>query len=410
VLARVTNTARNALSDLIGRHRPGYGLEQPFYTDPEIFATDMERIFQRYWLYAGHVSQIANPGDFFTFEVGPESLVVIRGRDQRINALFNVCRHRGARVCLEESGHAKRLTCPYHHWVYDCDGALLSARLMSEDFDRSPYGLHRAHVRVVEGLVFVCLADEAPAFEDVERDFSLMLRPHGLPEAKVCHKKIYQIRCNWKIIAENFSECYHCGPTHPEYCRIVGYALANDSKKGAAEEAERLAQGEARWKAKGLHVGVMAWRADAMHVCRRRPLLGDYVSQSLDGKPVAPLMGTLPDWDAGLVTMMTRPNFYLEMTSDHAWITHLKPRTTTMTDVEVSWLVRNDAVEGVDYDVDRLTELWRITAEQDWIICESNQAGVASCRYQPGPFAPSESQIQVFDQWYLSEIGKCQPC
>ena len=95
-------------------------------------------------------------------------------------------------------------------------------------------------------MIFVCMADEAPDFDEVEHDFSLMLRPHGLPDAKVCHTKRYQIRANWKVIGENFSECYHCGPTHPEYCRIVGYAVAIDSKKAAAEEAERLAQGEAR--------------------------------------------------------------------------------------------------------------------------------------------------------------------
>jgi Rieske 2Fe-2S family protein len=400
------NTQREGISlhDLISRQRSGFSLEQPFYTAPQIFQIDMDRIFRRYWLYAGHISQVTNPGDYFTFEIGSESLIVTRGQDDRIHALFNMCRHRGARICRENSGNARRLVCQYHHWVYDSDGTLLSARLMPEDFDRSQYGLHRAHVRLVEGMIFVCLADEAPEFDVVARDFERMLRPHGLLDAKVCHTRHYQIRANWKIIGENFSECYHCGPGHPEYCQIVGYALAGDSQRGADDEAQRQAQGEARWKAKGLHVGVMPWQAESIHICRRRPLLGDFVSQSLDGRPAAPLMGTLPDWDAGLVTAMTRPNFYLEMTSDHAWITHMKPKSTTVTEMEVNWLVRQDAVEGVDYDVDRLTALWKITAEQDWTICESNQAGVESCRYEPGPFAPCESQIETFKNWYLREI------
>ena len=117
-------------------------------------------------------------------------------------------------------------------------------------------------------------------------------------------------------------------------------------------------------------------------------------------------MGTLPDWDAGLVTLMARPNFYLEMTSDHAWITHMKPKTTTLTEMEVTWLVRKDAVEGVDYDVDRLTDLWKTTAEQDWTICENNQAGIESSRYEPGPLAPSESQIEVFESGTSTSCGR----
>ena len=126
-LATVNHHASNGLPALLARQRSGFCLEQPFYTDPEIFEMDMERIFRRYWLYAGHVSQITNPGDYFTFEIGRESLIVVRGQDQRIHALFNVCRHRGSRLCVEGSGHSKRLVCPYHQWVYDTDGALLSA-------------------------------------------------------------------------------------------------------------------------------------------------------------------------------------------------------------------------------------------------------------------------------------------
>src|SRR5581483_8943858 len=117
------NTIPTDLATLIAQRRAGWSLERPFYTDPSIFARDLERVFMRHWLFAGHVSQVRNPGDYFLFEIGSESLIVIRGQDHQVRALFNVCRHRGSRLCAEAAGNKRSLVCPYHQWVFKCDGS-----------------------------------------------------------------------------------------------------------------------------------------------------------------------------------------------------------------------------------------------------------------------------------------------
>jgi glycine betaine catabolism A len=114
----VTERHEVGIQELIASRRPGFSLEQPFYNDPEIFRLDIERIFKSYWLYAGHVSRIPNRGDYFLFEIPGESLIIIRDQNLEIQALYNVCRHRGSLVCREPAGEVKGLVCPYHHWTY----------------------------------------------------------------------------------------------------------------------------------------------------------------------------------------------------------------------------------------------------------------------------------------------------
>src|SRR5436190_1957262 len=125
-----------SLKQLIARRRPGWSLEKPFYSDPGIFAADLERVFRRNWLFAGHTNRIPRPGDYFTHEFGGDPLVFIRGDDGEVRGLFNMCRHRGSRICLEAAGHVRTLVCPYHQWTYEKDGKLAAALSMPDDFDR----------------------------------------------------------------------------------------------------------------------------------------------------------------------------------------------------------------------------------------------------------------------------------
>ena len=146
------------VESLIARQRPGFTLDQPFYTHPDIFARDFERIISRKWLFADHVSRIPNPGDYFLYEVAGESIIVLRDGEGEVRAFFNVCRHRGSRICTEPEGRAARLVCLYHAWSYGLDGRCIRARGMPDGFDPEPYGLHPCRVRVFHGLIYLCLS------------------------------------------------------------------------------------------------------------------------------------------------------------------------------------------------------------------------------------------------------------
>jgi phenylpropionate dioxygenase-like ring-hydroxylating dioxygenase large terminal subunit len=386
--------------ELLARRRAGWSLEQPFYTDPSVFALDLERVFRRNWLFAGHANRIPRPGDYFTHEFANDSLILIRGDDEQVHALFNVCRHRGSRICLEASGHNKKLVCPYHQWVYEKDGTLASAKSMPEDFDRAEAGLFRAAVRVVEGLIFLCFSDAPPDFEPVEEGIRAHLAPYELRRAKICHTQTYRVRANWKLMEENFRECYHCPVGHPEYCHVA--TPVGESREEIA--SFRAAQRE-RWAQSGLSLLDIDFTPDNGFHCSRYPMRQGFVSESLDGQPVAPLLGRLKDRNAGILAIVMFPDFWFEASSDYVCSMRRTPISPTLCEVETSWLVHEDAVEGRDYDVERVTAFWRITGEQDWTLCENNQAGVNSSRYVPGPYALVEGGTETFVRWYLRQLA-----
>src|SRR5260370_36275429 len=173
--------AQAQLDRLVAAHKPGRALQREFQTDPGIYRLDLERIWRRGWFFAGHTCQVKRPGDYFVFDIDADSLVVIRGDDGEIHALHNTCRHRGMRVCQDDSGHVGRIVCPYHQWTYSRNGELLACGGMDRDGDleRSEVGLHPAHVREGAGLIFVVPAEDPIAFRGDWQSFATMLRRHG---------------------------------------------------------------------------------------------------------------------------------------------------------------------------------------------------------------------------------------
>lgn len=384
------------VKSLIAQRRPGWSLSQPFYTDAAVFREDVQHIFRTEWLFAGHISRIPRPGDYFTYAIENDSIIVIRGADNAVHAHFNVCRHRGSQLCTQDSGHAPKLVCPYHQWVYGHDGALLSARSLPEDAPRHEFGLKPAHVRVLEGFIFLSLAREPASFAELERDFTPLFKPHGFAGAKICHSHAYDVKANWKLIVENSRECYHCHTGHPEYCRIMSRPSSTDSSRHLEFYHERLKHYE--------RCGLDTRPVEGPHYHASRYPFGKpgHVSESLDGKAVAPLMGSLTDADAGVLGATLFPNFMFEASGDYAVSFRFTPVHATLTQVQTDWYVRGDAVEGRDYDVARVIDFWKTTGEQDWKLCEDNQAGVNSSRYEPGPYSLDEEQgVERFVQWYL---------
>ena len=386
------------IGSLLERYRSGWSLEQAFYTDQQVFEMEWECIWKKYWLFAGTTAQIPKAGDYFTYQAHKDSIIIIRGNKGEVHAHYNTCRHRGSLICLEEKGNTPKLICPYHQWVYDKDGSLLKSRLMPDDFDRSQFGLHPVQVQVAEGLIFISLASDPPDFRQTLEDYSPYLKPYKVDEAKVAFTKRYTLRTNWKLVAENFRECYHCGPAHPEYCSAV---IGANLRESADEE---LAVRRVGWQQKGLAINNVNFEKDYFHFAVRYPLRPGIQSYSLDGKAVAIPMGDHVDYDAGVVGLVVLPNFWMDAVSDYMWTMRLTAVSPSQTQIDLAWLVDKNAKEGTDYQVDRLTDFWRITGEQDWELCENNFKGVESSQYQPGPYAPIELDVAKFVDWYIDRM------
>lgn len=393
------------VDSLLERQPKGCTLLQEFYSDPEVFARDVERIHLRHWLCVGHESRAPQPGDWFRFDVAGESILVVRGRDDRLRALVNVCRHRGSRVCYEESGNARMLVCPYHAWSYDLDGKLRSARQMGPNFDVSRTALHEIHLRVLEGLIFVCFAPDPPGLEHAEQTLSASLTRYGWADARVAHRATYSVDANWKLATENYMECYHCAPAHPEFSRH------HATEKPDSEVAELRAQAAQRAKGMGIEIPlVLDWPVASapdqeMVDCAHDATYPGSVTGSEDGRPLAPLMGDFRDYDGGFTYLDVGPASYFLAYPDHGLVYLFIPRAPQKTDMEVLWLVRGDAREGEDYERERLTWLWHVTSVADKQIIDQNQQGVNSRYYAPGPYGPMEAQTRSFVEWYLAQVG-----
>ncbi len=406
-------SARHSLSpeiaQLVARHKPGGPLERAFYMAPEAFAADLARVHHRHWLFAGYAFQVPRPGDYFTYRVGTESIVVVRGREGEIRAFHNVCRHRGSRICTAETGHAHRLVCPYHRWTYELDGALVLDTRREFGVDKAELSLKPVAIENAAGLLFVSLADQPPDFSAALATIRHKMKPHAIERARIAHQIDYVVKANWKIIFENNRECYHCPPNHQEY-NTAAYdvqrdmAMLDPSLQPGMDAI--VARANARFRALGLDEGdAMSTMSGVAWRCHRTPVMEGFVTQSMDGKPLSCLMGDIKEWDSGTLRTTVFPNFWQHTNCDYAAASRLTPIGPDETHVRSYWLVDEKAVEGKDYTIDRLLPIWDLTNRQDWKICEDQQAGVSSHAYTPGPFSlVRERNVAHFLDWYLGEL------
>lgn len=399
------NGAQGIVSDLIAARRPGFALDQAFYSDPTVYARDMERVFMREWLYAGHASQIPEPGDYFLFEVAGESVIVVRGDDGEVRALVNVCRHRGSRVCYEKRGNTRWFSCPYHGWTYDLRGNLKAARQMPKDFDKSGFGLAAIRAELFHGFIMISFAAQSEGFDTAHRLLDPVLAPFALDRAKVAHSESYSIGSNWKLAVENYVECYHCAPAHPEFAKSHSIQRPRERNVKLMEALRINAEAAGVSTEEISHKGQTDGAPGLRFFHERYALFPGYLTGSQDGKPVAPLMGDIKSFDGGASNLVLGAlNFFL-LYSDHGVVYRFIPHGIQATECEIVWLVGEDAEEGVDYDLERLTWLWSVTTEADKLIIENNQQGVNSRYYRPGPYSPMEDRCGQFVDRYFSSIG-----
>ncbi|MCS3494676.1 MULTISPECIES: SRPBCC family protein [Micrococcales] len=403
------------ITELFRNRRKGYSLEAPLYTDPSVFDVEMQAIFGTHWLFAASIAEIPEPGDYVTVDYGPHSLIVLRTEEGGVNVLHNVCRHRGARVLTEASGSTGNLVCGYHSWTYSPEGDLIHASAPGEGkFDKSCFALKRAHGRVHAGLVFVSLAQDPPAdFDEVAGIFEPYLAPHDIARAKVAYQQDIIEEGNWKLVMENNRECYHCDG-HPELaCSLFPtWGLSDDTVPPHLEEVwERNQQAQAaleeRCRRYGLPYEVVEQLDTRIAGIRisRESLDGDGESFSADGHRLSKkLLGELRDFRLGRCSMHLQPNSWFHFQSDHVITFAAFPINEHQTLVRTTWLVADDAVEGDDYDLEKLTHTWKQTNLQDKAFVELCQKGAASPAYQPGPYMKSEYQVEAFINWYTQRV------
>jgi len=390
---------------LIAAHRKGYGLAREFYADPAIYERDLARVLHRHWHCLAHESVLPDCGDFELFGFGDDSIILTRADDGVIRAFLNICRHRGAEVCTERKGNARFFVCPYHAWTYGTDGVLQAARLMPPDFDRTAFGLKPLRTVIEAGLVFVSFSAEPLGFTLAARALRTSCGEYGWGEAKVAHRQTYALDANWKIAVENYVECYHCSPAHPEYSRT--HALERPAERIAGMNAAM----EARTRA--LSISIVSgdhWRNSATGEeavdTFRYALHRGVATGSEDGRPLAPLMGRFTAFDGGATSIHLGGTTFLVCYPDHGMIYRFVPKGVDACDLELTWLVRKDAEQGRDYDLDRLTWLWSVTSKQDKRIIEHTARGVRSRFFTPGPLAPMERNELRYIDWYLQELGR----
>ena len=411
----MTETSSELMQHLAARTRVGYSFEQEFYTNEAVFKADFEHVIGKKWIVAGHVSRVPNKGDYFLFQIGAEQIIVIRENEDSVRAFFNVCRHRGSTLCSAESGNAPRLVCPYHAWTFGLDGRLLAARLMPDDFDKAENSLFACHVRVFHGLIFINLSDGEPDdFDATFGDMGPILAYHGIGDARIAHAGSYPTGANWKLVIENFFECYHCVPSHPEFCSIhaadsivaVGAGPSSGPADAIASFTPKLQAWETSAQALGRPIGAIDEPPTSSHLrlMMQRMNKDGWSSETRDGTAPAPLMGQRTAADGGRMHLSFSP-FSQIVADDHfAILFQFTPRSALKSDVEMIWLV--DGRAGAD-EVDVAKMIWgyHATTTQDKVITENNQAGIMSSRYRPGRYSDQEGSVINFQKWYLNQFG-----
>ena len=351
-----------------------------YYNAPEVLAEEQQTIFGRHWIAVGRATSLPQPGDYLVAEVAGESIIVVRDKANELRAFYNVCRHRGTRLCEEHAGRfSGSIQCPYHAWTYGLDGRLIGAPHMQEveGFDKSAFPLHAVPLEVWEGFLFINLSPAPAPFPAAFAPMIGRFSRYRLAGLTTVRRIEYDVQANWKLVMQNYSECLHCPTIHPELSTKLPYTSgANDLIEGA--------------------------------------FLGGYMeikapneSATMSGRRCALPLGELPADDEHRAYYYTLfPAMMLSLHPDYAVFYTVTPVAVTQTRVVCEWMVNPAAPQAAGYDIKDAEEFWDRTNRQDWHICEQSQRGVSSRVYQPGPYSPRESIPAAWDRYYLQMMER----
>jgi Rieske 2Fe-2S family protein len=371
-------TARPAFRKTVDTFKAGAKtLPQRYFVSSEIFADEREKIFSAQWILVGHQSSIGNAGDYLVQEVAGESLIIARDKSGEVRGFYNVCRHRGTRLCEDKDGHLSAIQCPYHAWTYALDGRLIGAPHMDDvpGFEKANYSLHAVNVALWEGFIFVNLAHSPPPLEEAFAPLVGKFSHSNLQQLRSARQIAYDVQANWKLIFENYSECYHCPGVHPMLSKVSPYDSAQND----------LCEG---------------------------PFLGGFMSiakgasLTMSGNACALPLGDINSDDHHRVFYYSIfPNMLLSMHPDYVMVHQLWPQSPQRTLILCDWFFHPEAFNRADFRPNDAIEFWDVTNKQDWHVCELSQQGIASRAYEPGPYSPRESIPAAWDREYLRYVS-----
>jgi glycine betaine catabolism A len=344
-----------------------------YYTDPDFYREELERFFASDWICVGRANRIPTPGDYFLREIMGESIIIERDEGDSLRAFFNVCRHRGTRICAQTEGHFPgRIQCGYHGWTYGLDGSLIGAPHAHEGFCREDYPLISIDVEVWDGHIFINLSRDHDRLAVQLEDLPHKFRNWRMAELRPYRQIQYAVKANWKLLILNYNECLHCPILHPALNAITDYL-----------------SGENDQPRRGYIGGSMEFQGGAQTMSTDGRLRRDY------------LPGLTVDERSKVYYYAIFPNLLLSLHPDYMMTHTLWPRSVDHTDVICEWHFHPDEMSKPGFQADDAVEFWDTTNREDWAISELSQAGIRSRAYKPGPYTRCESLPHAFDQMVL---------
>lgn len=390
----------------MNQYSSGFGLPQDAVFD------DMRarRLLSQKWFFVGTRGDVPTARDYFSFELFDDQYFLLHGTDGVIRCMVNRCSHQSARLLKKQTGKCPAsIICPNHQWAYNLnDGSLRNAPGFGSDFpntaDGELRGLKKIPVVEVSGMVFACLNDD-PDHTDMG-EIANIIAPYTDPFRfekggyKLAHHHREVVDANWLMVMINNRECCHCTNNHKGLTKIFDPSSFNGAQSPVYKSLfDRAVQ---RWKDLGLEWEEKAFSLNDCVRIARYPMYENYKSITFDGEPASQkLIGQFMDYDPGTLSMWFNPNAWIHFTSDHIatnWVLPLAPEKCALYS---SWIVHEDAVEGVDYNVDHLTDVWKVTNAEDVGLCTSMTTGAKSSHYRAGPFAPDEQHCMQFCDWFM---------
>ena len=360
-------------------------LPASWYRDPDRYRRELEVFWYDRWIAVAREEEIARPGDWRALRIGTQSIVIVKGANGDVRAFHNVCRHRGSVLCTQEQGSfpRKRIVCPYHAWTYDLDGQLVATprRMETPDFRLEDFPLHRVAAQCWGGFVFVHLGTPRP-LEASLADLPKRFERYRFPELRIGKRIVLDVQANWKALAENFSECFHCPPVHPEFCRIVtAYQDAGAwGLRGAAETRPEYKPGAQ--------------------------------TLTLDGTSrIPPIEGLREEERKTLYAAgMVLPNLFLNVHPDYVNSQLMFPTGPESVRMIYDWLFEPRHLPLAEEDLQHYVALWDLTNRQDARNCEWQQQGMQSRAFRHGVYVPQEFDAHRFAQWVRAGLaGEKEP-